>query len=47
MDAAPTESELSDQLRRRGLEPIRWDNGPDAVYATHQYLRETIRRCHR
>ena len=31
------ETELREQLARQGLRPIRWSNGPDAVYGEHQH----------
>jgi quercetin dioxygenase-like cupin family protein len=34
----PPESELFEQLRREGLRPARWSNGPDAVYGLHDHL---------
>ena len=33
----PPESELFQQLRREGLRPARWSNGPDAVYGLHDH----------
>ena len=31
------ESTLQAQLTRQGLKPIRWSNGPDAVYGEHEH----------
>ena len=30
-------SDLHQQLRREGLRPTRWSNGPDAVYGEHEH----------
>ena len=34
---ASDEMSLREQLVREGLRPIRWSNGPDAVYGEHQH----------
>ena len=34
----PTESALAAQLRKEGLAPTRWSNGPHAVYAVHEHV---------
>jgi quercetin dioxygenase-like cupin family protein len=31
------EAGLREQMVREGLRPIRWSNGPDAVYGEHQH----------
>lgn len=33
----PDESDLSLQMKREGLRPARWSNGPDAVYGLHDH----------
>ena len=33
----PEESPFYQQLRREGLRPTRWSNGPDAVYGDHDH----------
>ena len=35
--SASPASELEAQLAREGLKPIRWSNGPDAVYSEHAH----------
>ena len=34
---ASDETSLREQLMREGLRPIRWSNGPDAVYGEHRH----------
>jgi uncharacterized protein YjlB len=40
-------SELADALRREGLEPSPWSNGPRDVYAAHSHSYDKVLVCER